>query len=100
MVIRRISPLSAGKLFGALYAIMGFLIGIVFAIIGMAGAAAGMSNESGAGALPGMIFGVGAIVILPLFYGVLGFVMTAFTAWLYNIMAGMVGGIQIEVDQA
>jgi len=27
-------------------------------------------------------------------------VMTAFTAWLYNIMAGMVGGIQIEVDQA
>ena len=52
-----------------------------------------------AGALTGMIFGVGAIVILPVFYGVMGFVMTAFTAWLYNIMAGLVGGIEIEVEQ-
>ena len=100
MVIRRISPLSAGKIAGALYAIIGLVIGAVFAIIGMLGAAAGAgASEAGMGALPGMIFGVGAIVILPVFYGVLGFVMTAFTAWLYNLMAGLVGGLEIEVEQ-
>ncbi|MBL8143266.1 MAG: DUF3566 domain-containing protein [Acidobacteria bacterium] len=101
MIIRRISPLSAGKLAGALYGIMGLIFGVIFALIGMAGAAAGAasSDVGAAGALTGMLFGVGAVVILPIFYGVLGFVMTAFTAWLYNIMAGLVGGIEIDVEQ-
>ena len=34
MVIRRISPLSAGKLAGALYGIMGLIFGVIFALIG------------------------------------------------------------------
>jgi hypothetical protein len=99
MVIRRISPLSAGKLAGVLYAVMGLIIGIVFALIGMLGAAAGAMSDSEAGALPGMLFGVGAIVIMPVFYGVLGFVMSAFMAWLYNLVAGLVGGLEIEIEQ-
>jgi hypothetical protein len=38
-------------------------------------------------------------VLLPLLYGGLGFVMTAIMAWLYNMAAGVVGGIEIDVDQ-
>ena len=43
---------------------------------------------------------LGAIVVLPIFYGILGAVLTAISAVLYNIVAGMIGGIQIEVDMA
>jgi hypothetical protein len=48
--------------------------------------------------MAGMLFGAGAIVIVPIFYGVLGAVFSALSAVCYNIVAGMVGGIQFDVQ--
>ena len=45
-----------------------------------------------------MMFGAGAIVILPIFYGVLGFVGGAVTALAYNLIAGWTGGLEIDVQ--
>jgi hypothetical protein len=45
-----------------------------------------------------MIFGVGAIVLFPVFYGVLGFIMAAIMAGLYNLFAGLVGGIELDLQ--
>jgi hypothetical protein len=42
--------------------------------------------------------GVGAIIVLPIFYGGLGFVGTLIAAWLYNVIAGVVGGIELDVQ--
>jgi hypothetical protein len=44
------------------------------------------------------MFGVGAIIVLPIFYGVLGVVMGALTAALYNLFAGMFGGIELDIQ--
>jgi hypothetical protein len=41
---------------------------------------------------------VGAIIVLPIFYGVLGFIAFAIGAVLYNVLAGMVGGLRVEVE--
>jgi len=39
MVVKRIGPLSVGKIAGTLYAVMGVLIGAVVSLIAMAGEA-------------------------------------------------------------
>jgi hypothetical protein len=46
----------------------------------------------------GVLFGVGAIVLLPILYGCMGFVVSLVGAWLYNLAAGAVGGIELTVQ--
>ena len=59
----------------------------------------------GSGERAGFAAGGGSIVIgllvmigLPIFYAVMGFVFGALGALIYNIFAGMVGGVEIEVE--
>ena len=44
----------------------------------------------------GVIFGIFA----PVFYGVLGFIFGALGAFLYNVMAKWIGGIEVQVETA
>ena len=97
MVIRHIGVWSVARLYGALCAAMGLLFGAIFALVGMAGASLSGGSGSGSG-LWGFGFGVGAIIALPLLYGVLGLVMGAISAALYNLFAGMLGGIELETE--
>jgi hypothetical protein len=94
MIVKRIGPLSCAKLAGTLYGILGLCFGAVMSVVALAGGFAGQSQESAAF---GTIFGVLAIVIVPVLYGGLGFVMTLITAALYNLLAGVVGGVEIDV---
>ena len=58
-------------------------------------------DSSGTGAeaaLTSMIFGVGAVIILPLFYGILGGIFAALGAMLYNLIARFFGGIRIDLE--
>ena len=43
------------------------------------------------------IFGMAAVVLFPVAYGLAGFVTTLIGAWLYNGLAGLVGGVEIEL---
>jgi len=95
MVIKRIGPLSVGKIAGTLYAAMGVLIGGVVSLIAMAG---GMASDTAGASGFGALIGVGAIVVFPILYGVLGFVFTMLAAALYNVVAGMVGGIELDMQ--
>jgi len=38
------------------------------------------------------------LIFLPIMYGVIGFIAGAIGAALYNLVAGVVGGIEIEVE--
>jgi len=101
MVIRRVRVWSVAKIAGATYAALGLLIGLMFAAFSMVGAGiASAAREGEGGGLPaglGALFGVGAIIIAPIFYGVCGLIFGAIGAALYNLFAGMVGGVEIEV---
>ena len=96
MILRRIRPLSVAKVAGVLYAFLGLLLGCVFALISLAG---GFASEEPAGPVLGMFFGVGAVILMPVFYGGLGFLMSLLMAALYNMVAGWVGGIEIQLEE-
>jgi hypothetical protein len=92
MVIKRVEPVSAAKISGVLYALMGLLLALLFAAIGsMAG---GLAQS----ALPFAGVGVAAIIILPIIYGCIGFIATLIMAALYNVVAGWVGGVEIQAE--
>lgn len=85
---QRLSRFSVGqtaKMLGALYLLMG-LIFLPFFFI----AAALSPKQTG--------FGVGVALLLPVLYGIIGFVFTAIACALYNFVAGLVGGIEIQLD--
>jgi hypothetical protein len=95
MVIKKIVPLSFAKIAGTLYAVMGLVFGCIVSLIAVAG---GFGSEASPIPAFGAMLGVGAIFFLPIFYGGIGFVGTLIAAWLYNIIAGLVGGIELDVQ--
>lgn len=97
MVITRVGVLSVAKISAVLYAGVGLMIGGLFSLIGLAGFAGGLASDSPGGAVGSALFGVGAIIILPIVYGVIGFVATLIGAALFNLAAGITGGVEIEV---
>jgi hypothetical protein len=102
MVIRRFGVWSVARLSAALYGGLGLIFGVLVALISLAGAGlASMAKDSGAPAagLMSAMFGVGAIILLPLLYGIMGLIFGALTAGLYNLFAGIVGGVEVQLDQ-
>lgn len=95
MVIRRIKPLSLAKISGTVYAVIGLVIGAMFSVASLAG---GFGSDATGGMGLGAIMGIGALFAFPVGYGVLGFVMSLIGAWLYNVLAGAVGGIELDVE--
>jgi hypothetical protein len=96
MIVRRVGPLSFAKLMAALYGLMGLLFGAIVSLISIAGGA--LIPKDDTGGMTGALFGAAAIVVLPIFYGALGFVFSLIGAALYNAVASVVGGIEIEVQ--
>lgn len=96
MVVRSVRVWSVARIYGALSAAMGLIIGTVVALASLFGA--GMAGpDAGPPWLAGL-FGIGALIFAPIFYGVAGIVMGAFGAFLYNLFAGMVGGVEIDAS--
>ncbi len=99
MVIRRVNPISAAKVNGVLCAILGFVIGAFWSLMIMALGSLASSSSSdgaiGAGVL-GMLMGAGAIIVMPIIYGIFGFIGGLIYAALYNLVAKWTGGLEIE----
>jgi hypothetical protein len=91
MVINRVGPLSAAKVVGLLYAILGLAVG---AIVSLVSALGGFSRGRGD---VGPLFGAAAVVFFPVAYGILGFLMTLIITWLYNGLARLVGGVEVDL---
>ena len=110
--IKRIDAISAGKIVGALMAIIGFFIGLVITFVSVIFSAIGptlltqfsqLSQVSGQ-SIPTMemfplfsLLGMVAIVAFPVMYGILGFIYGAVGAAAYNFIAARTGGVKIEL---
>jgi len=64
-------------------------LGLVFSAIGKSGLMPGH--------FPG--FGVAFFFIIPFVYGIMGFIMTAISCLVYNLIAGWTGGIELEFEE-
>lgn len=95
MRVRKIDPISAGKVLGLVYLGLGLLFGVLMALFTILGAAAGGGAEA---AIGGVIGGLFAMVGIPLMYGAMGFLGGVLVAFLYNAAAGFVGGVEMEID--
>ncbi len=96
MIIKRVAPFSCAKVVGAIYAIFMLLIACMATIVSLisviARMATGRSSPSLGGPYPL------PMIILPILYGVGVFLATLIGAWLYNALADVFGGIEVEVE--
>lgn len=90
--LRSVGVLSCAKIMGATYG----CLGLIFLPFLLLGGFASMMLGRGSGALSGvaMLF---LAILLPVCYGAMGFIFGALTAWIYNLVAGWVGGIRLEL---
>src|SRR5450432_2531659 len=102
MTIKRVGPVSCAKVMGTIYAALGLLIGALFSLIAVLGLAiSGGQQSMDAKAISPMLgaaMGAGAIIVFPILYGCLGFVFALIGAWLYNMVASKVGGIEVDIS--
>lgn len=92
--VKRIGPGSAFKIGLVVYALLGLIIFIPFGLIGMVAGGLGGSRSF----LPGASLGIFAIVLIPVIYGCIGGVFAAISAFVYNLVAGWVGGLEVEIN--
>ena len=88
--LRSVGVLSCAKMMGAIYGALGLLFLPIFLLGGFASMFAGKGSETVPGIMM-MAFGI----LAPFIYGAMGFVMGAFMAWIYNVFARWLGGIQM-----
>jgi hypothetical protein len=99
--LKRIGPGSAVKLGAITYAFVGLVIGIIAACVSLvAGSLTGMGG-SGVGLSArafGFGMGVGAIIIAPVVYGIIGGIGAGIGAVVYNVAARWIGGLEVDIS--
>jgi hypothetical protein len=102
MTIRRFGVISVAKMYGLLMFIFGLVFGVIYGLIlivfGAAISALGPGRDATAGGVSTVVMGIAMMIGLPLIYGVMGFVMGAIGALIYNAVAGIVGGVKFELE--
>ncbi|MBN1295038.1 MAG: hypothetical protein JXB48_24595 [Candidatus Latescibacteria bacterium] len=96
--LKRIGIWSAIKIGSAVSCVLGFLLGFIWAIIIVFFSS--LISIMTSSKLPG--FGIPALIIFPIFfsliYAVLGALGTFLLTLLYNLSAGIFGGIELEIE--
>ena len=97
--LSRIGPGSAFKVGGVVYALLGLLVGICVALFSMvAGSLTGMMGPDAPTArMMGLGMGFSAILIFPIMYGIVGGIGGAIGAAIYNLVAGWVCGLEVDI---
>jgi hypothetical protein len=77
------------------------IIAVIFVPIGLIFAVAVPSTGVGGGGFLGNTGGIAIVfvgLLLAVFYGIVGWIFTAIACLLYNFAAGMIGGIEIQLE--
>lgn len=99
--IRKLGVLSVAKIYAVMMLVMSLLISVPYGFFIMIFGVAMMGTGEKAGFAAGgssIVIGLLVMIGLPVFYGLMGFILGAISAFVYNIFAGMVGGVEIEVE--
>ena len=90
-VIKRIGVGSAARVYGLTLGFLGIFVGIIYALV--------FTAMPGFSDVPGGGFGIMMLIVIPILYGVIGFVIGAFGAAIYNFVAKKFGGLEIELSE-
>lgn len=93
-VLKGIGPASAFKVGLVSYAILGLIAGVFCSLVAVTGASfAPHAHLPFAGAV-----GIFAVILCPIFIGIVGGVSAVISALLYNLVSGWVGGVEVELS--
>lgn len=92
-IVKSVGVMSFAKIMGLIYGCMGLIFAPLFLLFGLLGSLVGQDKTPFAG-----IFGVVFAILMPVLYGVMGFITGAIGALLYNLFARLVGGFELELD--
>lgn len=92
-ILKRIDPASAFKAGAVSYAILGLVAGAVCSLVALTGTSAPHKHLPFAGAV-----GLFAVILCPIVWGIIGGVGAVISAVLYNVVAGWVGGFEVELN--
>lgn len=99
--LKRIEPFKFGLIVGIVYGLFSLVFVPIFllsfVVTGLAALHSG-SHQQMPAAIIGVVLGLVFVVFVPILYAVLGGLMGMLGAWLYNVVAGWVGGIEFEVE--
>jgi hypothetical protein len=94
VIIKRVGVVKLAIFQGAMMAAFGLIAALIFMAFGAM--ISGFGGHQAAG-IAG-VMGIAMLIILPIMYGVIGFIIGAIGAALYNLIASIVGGIEIDVE--
>jgi hypothetical protein len=98
-VLKRIGPGSAFKVGAIVYAFVGLIAGVCMALISMlTGSLASWGGDAAGARMLGFGLGAGAIIAAPIAYGIIGGIGGAISALIYNLVAGWVGGLEVDIS--
>src|SRR5262249_35967573 len=97
--IKRVAPLQAGKMLAALYGCMWLIFLPLLLLAGVLGTFVpqAQSTQGTPAAFIGAVF-LGMGIFFPIIYAVMGFIVGVIGAAIYNLLAGWIGGIEVEVE--
>ena len=92
-VLKRVSPASAFKVGLVAYGIVGLIVGVFCSLIAVTGARFASHAH-----MPIVSrVGVFAVIFCPIFYGIIGGIAAVIAAGIYNLAAGWVGGVEVDI---
>ena len=103
MTIRRFNVFSVAKIQGFLAFVIGLLIGVIygfaFMIFGAAISSLAPQGDSQAmGGVGAIVIGLVIMIAVPILYSIIGFIGGAIGALVYNLAAGVVGGVKFDLE--
>jgi hypothetical protein len=99
LTIARFDVVRTANIVAALYAVIVLVIVLLFAVpFAFVALLAGPETARADIVAGGVVGGLLVLVLAVVFYGGIGWVMTALVCALYNALAGRIGGIRIEVQ--
>lgn len=96
MELKRVGIMSLAKIAGLIGVIYGLVSGLLFSIIySKAGSIPGLTEQLG------MISSLGysSIIVLPILNGIIYFIAGVVIAFIYNLLAKKVGGIELTLEK-
>jgi hypothetical protein len=99
--IKRMGVFSCAKIYSITLAAMGLIVGIIYGLIFMVvGGAmmAGGGRDAGTAGASSLVIGLVMMIAIPVMYGIIGFIGGIIGALVYNVAAGIVGGLELEIE--
>ena len=93
-VLKRIEPESAFKVGLVAYGILGIILGLICSAIAAAEITLGRHGHT---PFIGRL-GIMAVIVCPIVYGIAGGIGATIGAAVYNLVAGWVGGLEVDIS--